>query len=85
MGEAAYVPDPSNAARFALLELYYKERTFFGNNGAYTDDLETLRLGDAPDGVSWPPAVHVWPGGFEATLTAGDGTVLHVNHEGRLW
>jgi len=85
VGEAAYVPDPSNAARFALLELYYRERTFFGNNGAYTDDLETLRLGDAPDGVSWPPAVHVWPGGFEATLTAGDGTVLHVNHEGRLW
>ncbi len=82
--ETAYVPDPSNTARFALLELYYRERTFFGNNGAYTDDLEALRLGDVPDVVSWPPAVHVWPGGFEATLTAFDGTVLHVNHEGRL-
>lgn len=84
-GETAYVPDPANAAKFALLELYYKERTFFGNNGAYTDDLETLRLGDAPDGVNWPPDISVTPGSFEASVTSQDGTTLHISEDGHIW
>ena len=60
---------------------------FYGNEGEYTDDLERLRMFDTRELFveGWPPVMHVWPGGFEAALTALDGTVLRVNHEGRLW
>ena len=86
-GEAAYVRDTSHMTRWQMMSLYYKERTFYGNNGEYTDDLVMLRLTKSSDTLieGWPPVMHVWPGGFEATLTADDGTVLRVNHEGRLW
>ena len=84
-GETAYVPDTANAARFALMELYYRERTFFGNNGAFTDDPEALGLGDAPDGVSWPPDIFVSPSAFEASVTARDGTTLRISQDGHIW
>ncbi len=86
-GEAAYVRNPLYGARYHLMDLYYSERTFFGNEGEHTDDLERLRMFSTRELFveGWPPVVYVWPGGFEATLTAFDGTVLHVNHEGRLW
>ena len=86
-GQADYVRDPSHLTRWQMMFLYYKERTFYGNNGEYTDDLVILRPTRSSDTLieGWPPVVHVWPGGFEATLTVDDGTVLRVNHEGRLW
>ncbi len=86
-GEAAYVRNPLYSARYHLMDLYYRERTFYGDKGEYTDDLEQLRMFDTRELFveGWPPVLHVWPGGFEAALTALDGTVLHVDHEGRLW
>ncbi|MCK4408637.1 MAG: carbohydrate-binding family 9-like protein [Candidatus Eisenbacteria sp.] len=84
-GETAYVPNPAHAARAALVRLYYRERTFFGNNTAYTDDLEALRLGDAPVGVNWPPAISVTPGSFEASVTTQNGTTLHISQDGHIW
>ena len=86
-GEAAYVRNSLYPARYHLMDLYYRERTFYGNEGVYTDDLQRLRMFSTRELFveGWPPVMHVWPGGFEATLTAFDGTVLRVNHEGRLW
>jgi len=83
--QTSYVPDPAHAAGAVLRRLYYGERTFFGNNGAYTDDLEILRLGDAPDGLSWPPAISVTPSSFEASVTVQDGTTLHMSEDGHIW
>ncbi|MFH1688974.1 MAG: carbohydrate-binding family 9-like protein [Candidatus Eisenbacteria bacterium] len=84
VAETAYAPDPSAADRRTLMRLYYAERTFFGNNGGYTADLDALGLGGAPPGANWPPAVHVSPSGFEASVKRPDGTTLRISQDGHI-
>jgi hypothetical protein len=81
-----FVPPPRLDARDALMLLYYRQRTEFGNTGAYAADVAELGLAEPPGhGFSWPPDIYVTPNTFEASLSTDDGTLLHVTHDGHLW
>ncbi len=85
-GQDEFVSRPEEAAKWALRQVYYKQKTHFLNRGAYTDKPAELGLGDmAVSGYTWPPqiktAFDVWEAvlesqtGRESIFITGDGRV----------
>lgn len=74
-------------AKWALRQLYYKQRTFFNQHGKFAEnifalDLPVLRV----DGYRWPPEMKTTWHHFEAQLPSADGKeVWRINHEGLVW
>ena len=74
-------------AKWALRQVYYKEREFFLQNNRFTDDLSVLGLLNyTVDGYKWPPQIeHTW-NLFEAKLTSLNGKEeWHIRQDGLVW
>ena len=85
-GEEEIRADPTAAARWALRLLYYRQRAHQARHGAFTPDLEALGLSQLDAGpYRWPPALTVGKLQLEAVLEDGEGEVLRLTQDGRLW
>jgi hypothetical protein len=81
----AFVPDPVEPARWALWKLYYAERNYFMQTGAYTSDFAKLELVSMLQGYVWPPKLEAATHQFCAELVSQDGRVrLLIDQEGCL-
>lgn len=66
---------PVEAAKWALRQLYYSEKSYFMNNHEYTADLTKLNLPEMKvEGFVWPPKLQATENLFEAQLIGIDGT-----------
>jgi hypothetical protein len=86
-GEDAFVVKPEEAAKWALRQVYYKEKTYFQNHGTYTDKLADLvGLGEMKvKGYKWPPQIRTTWNMWEAYLESEDGRDrLFINQAGRV-
>lgn len=76
-------------ARWALRQLYYKEKTYFLNHGHYTDNLAELGLGEIKvKGYRWPPRIRLTWNAWEAMLESEEGTGnrrVFITHDGRVF
>ncbi len=81
-----FVMKKDEYAKWALRKVYYNERTFFMNNGAYTGDLTSLNLREYKvDGFDWPPEIRLTQHTYEADLKSTDGTkVVIIKSNGRV-
>jgi hypothetical protein len=86
-GTDDFISHPEENAKWALRQVYYKERKFFLQNNCFTDDISELGLlNDSVEGYRWPPQIkHTW-NLFEAKLTSLNGAEeWHIRNDGLVW
>ena len=84
---ATYLPQPDQAARWAMRRLYYAERTFYTEHERYSEQIDRLGLDSLRTaGYRWPPTIKTGFYQFMACLLDSSGTrELVINQEGRIW
>ena len=71
--------------RWALRQVYIRQRNYFFKNERYTASLKELNLKDRPiEGVPWPPTLMVTPSGWEAELVLDDKS-MYIRKDGKVW
>ena len=71
--------------RWALRQVYIRQRNYFFKNERYTASLKELNLKDRPiEGVPWPPTLMVTPSGWEAELVL-DEKSMYIRKDGKVW
>lgn len=87
-GKEVFTIRPEEEAKWALRQLYYKEKTYFLNHGQYTDKISELGLdGVQAKGYKWPPQIRLTWNGWEAMLESerGEGKKrVFITHDGRV-
>jgi len=86
-GKDEFEWNPSEDAKWILRKIYYKERTYFFQNGKFTDNLKDLKLEKMKvKGYFWPPEIFVTPTFFEVIFTSADKKEkYHITQDGRSW
>lgn len=80
-------PDPEAGARWALRQLYYRQKDFRARTGRWASSLKELGMRETtlPQWV-WPPRLVTTPSLYEAVLKpTGGGPPLHITQDGRIW
>lgn len=82
-----FVWNPAEDAKWILRQIYYKERTYFYQNGIFTDNIKDLNLAKMEvKGYLWPPEIYVTPTFFEAILTSANKMDKYfISSDGRSW
>ena len=71
--------------RWALRQVYIRQRNYFFKNERYTASLKELNLKDRPiEGVPWPPTLMVTLSGWEAELVLDDKS-MYIRKDGKVW
>ena len=71
--------------KWALRQVYYRQRNYFFKKGHYTESLKGLNLITTPvEGVPWPPEIVLTPSGWEAGLKWDQSTVV-IRTDGKVW
>lgn len=86
-GLDAYIPDPDNEVKWALRELYYKEKAYFEKYNSYTSDLKALGLDNfLINGKPFVPDIKMTFSLYEAILKGVESnTTWHIVQDGRIW
>jgi Carbohydrate family 9 binding domain-like len=85
-GIESFQAAPEEAAKGALRQLYYAQRSWFDRRGRYTRRLSDLGLDKrVVPGYRWPPRLEITPSGFEARLdpTAAGANPVRIFQDGR--
>jgi hypothetical protein len=73
-GNEEFVSRPDEAAKWALRQVYYKQKTHFLIHGVYAEKLSELGLVEIrADGYRWPPRIRTGFNMWEAVLDGTDG------------
>ncbi|MFZ2052896.1 MAG: carbohydrate-binding family 9-like protein [Candidatus Aminicenantales bacterium] len=85
-GKDTFRSRPEEEAKWALRQVYYREKTYFLNHAGYTERLADLGAGEIRvQGYKWPPRIEVTANQWEAFLESEDGKErVWINHEGRV-
>ena len=71
--------------KWALRQLYIRQRNYYFKNEKYTASIQALDLKKAPaKGIPWPPKIVVTPSGWEASLNWNDQKVI-IRKDGKVW
>jgi len=85
-GKDTFILRPEEAAKRALRQVYYKQKSHFLNRGTYADRLADLGLGEMRiKGYIWPPQVRATENQWKAWLERenGQGRVI-IFSDGRV-
>jgi hypothetical protein len=85
-GTDRFVDDPNDRVKWALRCLYYRERAYREAHGRYTADLAALGADDLRvEGLAFQPSVEATANLYEFTAAGADGSVVHLQQDGRVW
>jgi hypothetical protein len=85
-GTEAFVEDPNERIKWALRQLYYRQRDFREANGRYAADLEALNASDVHvEGLDFRPSLQVTQSLYEITAPGFGGKLLHIRQDGKVW
>jgi hypothetical protein len=71
--------------KWALRQVYYRQRNYFFKKDHYTESLKELNLITTPvEGVPWPPEIVLTISGWEAALKWDQSTVV-IRTDGKVW
>ena len=71
--------------KWALRQVYYRQRNHYFKNETYTASVQSLSLGKAPaKGIPWPPNIVLTPSGWEAALN-WNGQQVIIRKDGKVW
>lgn len=85
-GGEVFHPRPSEAAKWRLRQIYYRQRTYFLNYNRYCADFAQLNLpAEPPIGFHWPPKIEASAHQFSATITEIEGhSVWIITQDGQV-
>ncbi|MGB7294762.1 MAG: carbohydrate-binding family 9-like protein [Candidatus Aminicenantales bacterium] len=85
-GEETFLRRPEEAIKWALRQVYYKQKTRLMNHDGYSDSLSDLGIGPMKvPGYQWLPRIEATWNQWEACFENQDGRErLWINQEGRL-
>jgi hypothetical protein len=89
-GTATFLSDPGEPARDLLHRIYYAQRDYRQNKGAWADSLLALGLtGPTVSGAEGPPSLRLTPEGYEASVEwrSPDGDVRRwrIRQDSYVW
>tara|TARA_B100000809_G_scaffold135796_1_gene133384 strand:+ start:4099 stop:5202 length:1104 start_codon:yes stop_codon:yes gene_type:complete len=71
--------------KWALRQVYYRQRNHYFKNKKYTSSIQSLRMGKAPGkGIPWPPKIVLTPSGWEAAVN-WNGQKVIIRKDGKVW
>lgn len=83
--EIQFQPSELDQIKWALRQIYYKEREYYNSYNRFTASLKELELLNAPIAqVPWPPTISLTPSGWEAYLQFQDHWVF-IRKDGKVW
>jgi len=86
-GKDQFIFQPEENVKWALRQIYYKEKEYFEKNKKYSSNLNELGLSDIKvDGYTTLPLVETTESMYEGILKSVDGkTSWHISQDGRTW
>ncbi|MFQ5571475.1 MAG: carbohydrate-binding family 9-like protein [Rhodothermales bacterium] len=85
-GTDAFVEDPNERIKWALRQLYYRQRAYRDEHGTYAADLRRLHDGDeVVTDRPFEPVMQVTHSMYEITAAGFDGKTVHIRHDGKVW
>lgn len=82
----AFTEDPNKRLKWALRQLYYRQREYQKVHGRYATDLSDLNAGEiAVEDRDFRPTLNTTQSMFEITAPGTNGTILHIRHDGKVW
>lgn len=85
--KASFIETDIEKAKWYLRQIYYKQRSYYAENGKFTNNLEDLdiKINSVP-GFIIPPVIESTTNMFEANLLSEDGTTkININNHGLVW
>ena len=80
-----FVDHGIDRVKWALRQVYIRQRNYFFKNERYTASIKELNLMTKPvEGVPWPPNIVLTPSGWEAELYWDDSSVI-IRKDGKVW
>jgi hypothetical protein len=85
-GTARFVEDPNDRVKWALRQLYYRQRKYRTANKRYASDLAMLQADNIRvEGLTFAPKLQVTDSLYEITASGFNGAVLHLRQDGKVW
>ena len=85
-GEEAFVEDRNERVKWALRQLYYRQRDFYETHDQYAAHLDDLNADDVTvEGLDFQPTLQVTQDAYVITAPGFDGTTIHLRNDGRVW
>lgn len=89
----SFMPRPEEEAKRLLRKVYYRERMYYKEHYAYTNDVYRLGLGDLnSEHYTWPPVLQITDSLFEAWVEekediGNDGRIdrWHIRQDSKIW
>ena len=84
-GNVEFQESKIDQIKWALRQVYYRQRNYFFKNNRYTASLKELNLIKKPvEDVPWPPKIVLTPSGWEAVAQWTDKSIL-IRKDGKVW
>ncbi len=89
-GADTFRPDPTGPARWLLQRVYWAQRDYREEHGAWASDVGQLDLSDVDRaGIEGEPTLRLTDDGWEATLESptsdGGRTTVHIRQDSKVW
>ena len=84
-GQVEFVDICLDRVKWALRQVYIRQRNYYFKNERYTASIKELNLMTTPvEGVPWPPNIVITPSGWEAEL-GWNGSSVIIRKDGKVW
>ena len=84
-GQGEFVDLGIDRIKWALRQVYIRQRNYYFKNERYTASIKELNLMTTPvEGVPWPPNIVITPSGWEAEL-GWNGSSVIIRKDGKVW
>ena len=85
-GIEAFAEAPNEKVKWALRQLYYRQREYLRKHRRYAADLQQLEAGDIRvEGLKFTPVMQATANLYEIAALGFDGKTLHIRHDGKVW
>lgn len=85
-GTASVTEPPNERVKWALRQLYYRQREYREAHGRYASDLSELNASEiATKGLDFQPTLQATQSMYEITAPGATGTTVHIRHDGKVW
>jgi hypothetical protein len=86
VGNDTFVDDKNDEVKWALRELYYRQRAFKKEYGKYTAKNTQLKLSDVQfEGMEFNPEISLFNGRWEAKQIAFNNKIAYIRWDGKVW